>query len=261
MNIIQIDEKIALFSDNHNKPLLEQSLLLLKKSSVGSLAASDREHLDTYNLQKVLRLTQQITARGDEAFPGEMLTPKKNILLSKNLQNHLVEYYQRSYNDLKFRRPFEYSVNSSIPISLQAIQYGRLRISGEVFGSVVSGRSAMNSYILARFADNNNNIDTYPGQVHFYFKHTMKIPNGEKTHYLAYVRWYKPAQTATRRFHLSLDNDDNTCLAELWSDKFYEEAADCIIPIQNILGRFIPGTVEIKGRKKEYFMAIVPINR
>ena len=68
--------------------------MLLKKSSVGSLAASDREQFDTHNLQKVLRMTLQITARGDEAFPGEMLTPKVNIILSKNLQDLLIKYYQ-----------------------------------------------------------------------------------------------------------------------------------------------------------------------
>lgn len=204
-------------------------------------------------------MTQEITARGNEAFPGEMLTPKKNILLSKNLQDSLVKYYQGAYEDLSivFRRPFDYGTYG-VPISSQAIQYGRLRISGEVFGSVFSGRSAKNSYILARFADNNDNIDTYPGQVQFYFEHKMKFSGGEKTHYLAYVRWYKPAQTSTRRFHLSERGDDNTCLAELWSDKFYEEG---IIPIHNILGRFVPGIVEIKGRKKESFMAVVPINR
>ena len=54
MNIIQIDEKIAIFNEfnnnNNHKPLLEQSLLLLKKSSVRSLAASDWEQFDTHNL-------------------------------------------------------------------------------------------------------------------------------------------------------------------------------------------------------------------
>src|SRR5688572_18413309 len=245
-NAIQLDEKITIFNDNsdNNKSLLEQSLSLLKKSSVGSLAASDREQFDTYNLRKFLHMSQQINERGDEIFPGEMLTPKRNIFLSKNLQNFLVKYYRRAYEDLsiEFRIPFEYGVYG-IPVSSQAVQYGRLRISGELFGSVFSGRSANNSYILARFADKNNNIDTYPGQVQFYFQHTVKLPGGEKTHYLAYVRWYKPAQTSTKRFYLSVDNDDNTCLAELWSHKFYNEAVDCIIPIHHILGRFVPGTV------------------
>ena len=100
MNSPQISERIA--SAKPNKPL-EESLLLLKKSSVGSLGAADREQFDSYDLQKFLcmsRQSEKYSARGNESFPETMLTPKRNVLLLKNLQDLLVKYYQRAYEDL-----------------------------------------------------------------------------------------------------------------------------------------------------------------
>ncbi|CAG8766539.1 1284_t:CDS:1, partial [Dentiscutata heterogama] len=33
---------------------------------------------------------------------------------------------------------------------------------------------------------------------------------------------------------------------EIWQEKFYEESRDCILPIQRILGRFIPSSYKFK---------------
>ena len=142
----------------------------------------------------------------------------------------------------------------------QATKYGRLRISGETFGSVFSGRSNSNSYILARFIDQNDEVNAYPGQVQYYLEHVIVVNGLRKKHYLAYVRWYKPVSTAEIRFHLSPDKQPNNCLAELWDTEFSEEAADCMLPVHNILGRFLPSTIEVANSQGRY-LAVVPLNR
>ncbi|GET63009.1 hypothetical protein GLOIN_2v1786147 [Rhizophagus irregularis DAOM 181602=DAOM 197198] len=56
--------------------------------------------------------------------------------------------------------------------------------------------------------------------------------------------------------------DDEICNVELWGTKFYPEGQDCIIPVHNILSRFVPIKYKISDRKnaREY-LAVNPINR
>ena len=65
-----------------------------------------------------------------------------------------------------------------------------------MFGSKMSMRHVKSSYILANFLTNNGQVDCYPGQVQYYFKHVVDLPNGPTEHNLAYVRWYKLVETA-----------------------------------------------------------------
>jgi hypothetical protein len=57
---------------------------------------------------------------------------------------------------------------------------------------------------------------------------------------MAFVRWYKPANSSSVRHHFSIDDDVKTCNVELWQTSFYPISRDNIIPIHNILGRFVP---------------------
>jgi hypothetical protein len=66
---------------------------------------------------------------------------------------------------------------------------------------------------------------------------------------LAFIKWYKPAEDHRSRFHCQIDKDDTKiCNIELWKKDFYKLSRDCIIPVHNILGRFIAGTMKI-GKK------------
>jgi len=261
MNGMQVDQKIASTNDTS----LEHCLSLLKKSSVGSLAVNDCDQSHTYKLQRFLRMSQQVehySAQGHEAFPGELLMPKRDMPVTTNMLDRLVEFYQRAYADtpFSFRRPFSHRQHGDITVRPQATQYGRLQISGETFGSVFSGRSNSNAYILARFINQHDIVETYPGQVQYYLEHTIVMNGLQRKHYLAYVRWYKQVSVAEIRFHLSPDKHPDNCLAELWDTEFSEEAADCILPIHNILGRFLPSTIEVNNRRGRY-LAAVPLNR
>ena len=72
-------------------------------------------------------------------------------------------------------------------------QFGRCQIGSEFFGSVISSWHKKSSYILAKFMTNNG-IDCYPGQIQYFFTHTVDLPSGASEHYLAYVRWYMQIQ-------------------------------------------------------------------
>ena len=107
------------------------------------------------------------------------------------------------------------------------------------------------------FLDDNYSTDIYPSQIQFFFEHTIC----EKTHYLAFVRWYKKENNKTR-FHCNIGkNDIKSCNIELWKSEFYEAGRDCIIPIHNILCRFVSGNFELGQRKPRKYISIIPINR
>jgi len=135
-----------------------------------------------------------------------------------------------------------------------------LRIGTEYFGSILSKRHIRSSYILVRFIDRFNNIDTYPGQVQFDFKHIIHLSDGPIKHHLAFVNWYKPVTSADTRF-LFANNEDSSDFTndpELWKKIFLKTSVDSIIPVHHILGRFVPA--KFKHKRTDY-LAILPLNR
>ena len=88
------------------------------------------------------------------------------------------------------------------------------------------------------------------------------MPEGAKTHFLAFIKWYKPAEDIRSRYHYQIDNNNiRICNIELWKKEFYELGRDCIIPIHNILGRFVAGLMTIGRKKPKEFLSVIPINR
>jgi hypothetical protein len=236
--------------------------LLGNQRSIGSLSASDEFSSDEiHRFWMNSRNIQDSKVSGSEKFPGEFLKPSyDNVLLSKEMQDLMVEYYIATYENLNFRKPFDRESEDAVIISVKMNQFGRCRIGSEVFGSSMSSRHIKSSYILSKFITNDETVDCYPGQVQYFFTHTINLPDGLATHFLAYVRWYKHASSEKVRFYFS--DDENTCNVELWNTEFYPESRDCIIPVHNILGRFIPVNYRISGRRtaKDY-LAINPVNR
>ena len=256
-----------MMNDNHINSIIINSgeeikglELLNKRTSVGSLSEADEfssDEIERFWLNS--RNIQQSSITGSESFPGEMMRPtSENVIMPDSMLNLMVEYYMATYETLEFRRPgFEGHENSRV-ISVKMNQFGRCRIGSEIFGSSISARHVKNSYILARFVTQDGSIDCYPGKIQFFFTHKVGLPNGEFEHNLAFVRWYQPVN---RRFYFSI-KDDDTCNVELWGTDYYPEGRDCIIPVHNILCRFVPSMYKISDRKdaKEY-LAVNPINR
>src|SRR2546422_7535650 len=84
-----------------------------------------------------------------------------------------------------------------------------------------------------------------------FFEHTIYLNNKSTTHLLALVKWYKPVKDHKIRYYCQVDdNDIKSCNVELWSNEFYKMGRDSIIPIHNILCKFIKSEFYI-GKKMQ----------
>ncbi|GBC48616.2 hypothetical protein RIR_v02004224500 [Rhizophagus irregularis DAOM 181602=DAOM 197198] len=102
-------------------------------------------------------------------------------------------------------------------------QHARLQIGAEIFGSMISGHQEKNVTILAKWkASNDDSVDIYPGDVQYYFEHTLRLPEGPRKHLLAYVKWYKSAPSSDIRFkHRFIELEiSNT---KLWQAEYFQE--------------------------------------
>ena len=234
--------------------------LLKQRPVVGSLAEVDEfssDEMERFWMNS--RNIQQSTTTGSEPFPGEMMGPvSKNVVMSSSMLNLLVKYYMATYENLEFRKPFGEGSEDSIVISVKINQFGRCRISSEIFGSNMLSRHIKSSYILAKFITRDDSVDCYPGQIQYFLSYKIHLPNGKFEHNLAFVRWYQPANS---QYYFSIENDE-ICNAELWGTEFYPEGRDCIILVHHILDRFVPVKYKISDRRNARdYLAVNPVNR
>ncbi|RHZ75352.1 hypothetical protein Glove_216g175 [Diversispora epigaea] len=140
------------------------------------------------------RTIQESTISGKEPFPDEMLKPfSENIPLSADgILDLMIAYYNDTYENLKFRKPFETDSLNSIIIPLKINKYCHCQID--------------------------NSIDIYLGQIQFFFVHEISTNRiNMENHYLAYIRWYKKIKN---QFYFSI-NIEQMCNVELWDTEFY----------------------------------------
>ncbi|GET57088.1 hypothetical protein GLOIN_2v1786147 [Rhizophagus irregularis DAOM 181602=DAOM 197198] len=237
--------------------------LISNRPSVGSLSEADQFSADEMRrFWLTSRNIHESTTTGKEAFLGEMLRPVFNdIVMSSDMLDLIVEYYMVSYETMEFRKPFGEGAEDSIIVQVKMNQFGRCRIGSEIFGSSISSRHVKSSFILAKFITESGDINCYPGQVQYFFTHAVNLPDGLSEHNLAFIRWYKPAESSNIRYHFRV-RDDEICNVELWSTEFYPESRDCIIPVHHILGRFILTKYQISGRRSSnVYLAVNPVNR
>jgi hypothetical protein len=248
----------------NNDKLSEGIELLKPRSTTGTLAAYDElDHNELFRFRQIFCQEVDNTINGSEAFPGEMLTPRKNcVSLPDDIYQILIEYYTNAY-DSKFITIAESASASpsDFIVTNMVNQFGRVRISTEIFGSVMAPRFIKNAHVLAKFIQNNETSDLFPGQVQYYIEHTTKTPNGLKTHRLALIRWYKPAPNRQIRFYTSIDTEEKSSNIELWRNDFYDLSRDCLIPIHYIYSRFVSSEFVIGKKKSITYKAIIPINR
>jgi hypothetical protein len=235
------------------------------RPTVGSL--SDTNEILTDEMYRFLMNSRNIIdspITGSEEFPGQFLKPQsENVRLEDPIHDLLVEYYTNTYVNSIFRKPFTQEVSDSAIVINKTNQYGRCQIGTEIFGSATSARHIKSSFVLAKFINRDGiNVDIYPRQIQYFFEHSIYLSSQNLTHKLAFVRWYKPVNSSSIRHRFSIDDDVQTCNVELWENNFFPISRDNIIPIHNILGRFVPVRYKISERSnaREY-LAIIPINR
>ena len=256
-----------LMNDNRIKDIIGSQMegleLFEKRPVVGSLSEYDQfasDEMERFWLNS--RNIQESSVTGCEPFPGEMLKPNsEDVLLSDSMLNLIVKYYTATHERYNFRKPADEIDQDAITIRVKMNKFGRCQIGSEVFGSAMSIRHIKSSYILAKFITDDGEVDRYAGQVQYFFNHTVDLPNGPAEHYLAFVRWYEPAKV---RYRFSIDDDEETetCNVELWKTSFYPESRDCIIPVHNILCRFVPAKYKVSSNRNSVeYLAVNPLNR
>jgi hypothetical protein len=261
-------DELSLQIDDQGQHLSKTLPFVAFKENVGSLTDhndSDQNDLDLMEFLKMSKNVKEKAGTGSEPFPGEFLKPtKSNVKLPPDILSLLVKYYENAYNC-----PFEslskihLSMGSTVVLP-NVDKFARLRLGAEIFGSEFSKRYINSANILARFVLDDDTIDTYSGQVQFFFEHKIQLPDMDQpvTHSLAFVRWYQATDDRRTRFQCEVDkNNAKICNVELWKGSFYELSRDCIIPVHNILGRFVAGKMTIGRKKPKECLAVIPINR
>ncbi|CAB4435288.1 unnamed protein product [Rhizophagus irregularis] len=248
---------------NCDSNILNTTLDIIKsRKSAGSLAALDDFTSDEYQNFLRLSLIENESAYGTERFPGLLMKPRQETCLPNRVLDLLVEFYNSLYEEHFVSIYSITGPNNDIVVISKIIQYGRIRIGADIFGSIQAARHEKSSYILARFEQEDGTIDTYPGQVQFYFEHTIYLKNSSSlTHSLALVKWYRPVQDHRTRYFCQVDDDIKSCNIELWTNGFYDMSRDSIIPVHHILGKFIKCDFNIRTRKIKEYMAVIPLNK
>ncbi|CAB5190924.1 unnamed protein product [Rhizophagus irregularis] len=193
----RINDLISIQSGNQK--LVNGLKLIEPRQTTGSLAAYDDLRSEKLvQFKRIFCSELEDTITGSEIYPGNLLSPIKNrVDLPDNLYEQLITYYNEVYGekmDVEFG-----SISNLISRGLQNDSYvvvqpiinqcGRIRVAAEIFGSALAPRYKKNSYILAKFTQDNESIELYPGMVQFYFEHVLRLPTiGERTHKLAYVK-------------------------------------------------------------------------
>ena len=243
-----MDDLLSIHSNNQK--LFNGLKLIQPRSTTGSLAAYDNFEFDELcRFVQVYNLQVEETITGSENYPGEMLAPKRiNVDLPDEIYNCLVDYYNNAYDAvfttisglIRMRQNSD-QPNRPIVVIPKINQYGRIRIGAEIFGSANIPKYLKNSFILAKFVQENDAVEIFPGQVQYFFEHEVRFPGKKQTHWLAYVKWFLPSPNHQTRFQCRIDdNDVESCNIELWKHNFYNISRDSIIPIHNIYCRFIP---------------------
>ena len=98
-----------------------------------------------------------------------MLKPSsEDILMTPEMLDRMVEYYNTTYEMHNFWKLFEEGTDDSIIIRVNINKFGRCQISSEIFSSEMSYQYNTNSYILAKFITNADEVDCYLGQIQYF---------------------------------------------------------------------------------------------
>jgi len=259
----RLDDLVS--AQSNNIKLVEALKLIKPRATSGSLADYDNfNFVQLYQFRKIFFQEVDDTIVGSEPFPGEMLTPCRNrVALPDNIYQILTDYYKNAY-ELQFitiAESISTSSTDSIVVPNMVDQFGRVRISTEVFGSTMAPRYLKNANVLAKFIQNNETTDLFPGQVQYYFEHAIRISGELRTHRLAFIKWYKPAPNQRTRFYTSIDDNEKSSNIELWQNEFYDIGRDCLIPIHYLYSRFVSSKFVIGKRNPISYNAVIPINR
>src|SRR2546429_2123471 len=122
----------------------------------------------------------------------------------------------------------------------------------------MSSRHVKSSFILVNFITCDDNVDCYPDQVQYFFKHIVDFEDGPVEHNLAYVRWYNRQKHLRFDIILVLMMMRKLVMSNYGKMNFILMVATVLF----ILCRFVPVKCKISNRQDAIeYLAINPINR
>ncbi|GBB87062.1 hypothetical protein RclHR1_13520004 [Rhizophagus clarus] len=143
--------------------------ILNTRPSVSSISETNKFTSD--EMARYLLYSQNIkesSISGYEAFSGEMLGPSsKKVLMSSEMLDLIVKYYNATYPTYNFQKPFGESPEDSIIISVKMNQFRRCRIGSKIFSSKISSRHIKSSFVITKFITDDDIVDSYLGQKAF----------------------------------------------------------------------------------------------
>ncbi|GET58569.1 hypothetical protein GLOIN_2v1786147 [Rhizophagus irregularis DAOM 181602=DAOM 197198] len=139
MQSSQIERRFNTLALNH------QAIFQILDLNDDTTDDNENESLESEELQAFLDISEKLVsggATGTEEYPGELLSPiKLNVILPDDILDLLVDYYNHAYEEYNFSRPRldpSSSTENYIAVTGNITQCGRLRISAEYFGSILS---------------------------------------------------------------------------------------------------------------------------
>ncbi len=236
---------------HHTRLMKEAFAIIIPRAQKGSLQVSEK--MTVADLWQFLSLSWllsgEMTIFGNEKIPGGFLEPSRiGVRVPLKLHDYLTEYYRLLYRE------------EEIILDSEMNQYSRLQIGSEIFGSKMSPRYAKNARILAKWqARSDESIDTYPGETQYYFEHTVKVSGRRKKHQMAFIHWFKQVNSTSTHFKHRIDREDisNT---ELWCLDIGPEGRDSIMPVHQILGRFVKA-ICVGANSTRQYLCVIPLNR
>ncbi|RGB23193.1 hypothetical protein C1646_774879 [Rhizophagus diaphanus] len=139
MQHLRIDELVS--AQSNNDKLVEALKLIKPRATSGSLAAYDNfEFSELCQYRKIFVQEVDDTIVSNELFPGEMLMLCRNqVTLPNNIYQILIDYYNDAY-EFQFATITEISASPRDTIVVPNVvnQFGRVRISAEIFGLVTA---------------------------------------------------------------------------------------------------------------------------
>lgn len=157
----------------------------------------------------------------------ELLSPYYEKVLTSEQFQWIKSVYEQLYPN-----------NENIQVSVYYKKYGRIKIAGDLIGSVMPGRHATSSAVITAFWPSNTtpleNIDysrMRVGVVQFFLHHYLSYyEHGEviiKDHIFAYVLW--------KKFHFDLDYFGRSAI--VCENEYERSDSYCFLPVQRICCR------------------------
>lgn len=146
---------------------------------------------------------------------------------------YLINYYDLVADyDLDLVADYEVNRKSNVVVEKNICKFKSIKILGYSYKAM--DQKEKGGYFCAYHYDKEGKKILRPGQIQFFFKHSLTFPDSSSSststidHYFAFVRWFK--EPIKNHILLELTNEDTSC----WENKFEELSENCILPVHKI---------------------------